>query len=37
MSTLCGVPDMNRSGDFLFWRNRVTVAVSRARCLLYLV
>jgi len=29
--------DMSRSGDFLFSRNRFNVAVSRARCLAYLV
>jgi superfamily I DNA and/or RNA helicase len=29
--------DMTRSGDFLFSRNRFNVAVSRARCLAYLV
>ena len=29
--------DMSRSGDFLFSRNRFNVAISRARCLAYLV
>lgn len=29
--------DMSRSGDFLFSRNRFNVAVSRARCLAYVV
>lgn len=29
--------DMPRSGDFLFSRNRLNVAISRARCLAYLV
>jgi len=29
--------DMSRSGDFLFSRNRFNVAISRARCLAYVV
>ncbi len=36
MATSSGA-DMSRSGDFLFSKNRFNVAVSRARCLAYLV
>ena len=32
-----GTADMPRSADFLFSRNRLNVAISRARCLAYLV
>lgn len=36
MATSSGV-DMTRGADFLFSRNRLNVAISRARCLAYLV
>lgn len=36
MTTSSGA-DMTRSADFLFSRNRLNVAISRARCLAYLV
>ena len=36
MATSTGA-DMVRSADFLFSRNRLNVAISRARCLAYLV
>ncbi len=36
MATSAGI-DMTRSADFLFSRNRLNVAISRARCLAYLV
>jgi uncharacterized protein len=36
MTTSSG-PDMPRGPEFLFSRNRLNVAVSRARCLAYLV
>ena len=35
--TTSSAPDMPRGPDFLFSRNRLNVAVSRARCLAYLV
>jgi predicted RecB family nuclease len=35
--TTSSAADMPRNGDFLFSRNRLNVAVSRARCLAYLV
>ena len=36
MATSTG-EDMTRGADFLFSRNRLNVAISRARCLAYLV
>lgn len=36
MTTSCG-DEMTRGADFLFSRNRLNVAISRARCLAYLV
>ena len=36
MATSSGA-DMTRGADFLFSRNRLNVAISRARCLAYLV
>ena len=35
--TTSSAEDMTRGADFLFSRNRLNVAVSRARCLAYLV
>ena len=35
--TTCSADDMPRGPEFLFSRNRLNVAVSRARCLAYLV
>ena len=35
--TTSSASDMHRSADFLFSRNRLNVAISRARCLAYLV
>jgi uncharacterized protein len=35
--TTSSAADMTRGPDFLFSRNRLNVAISRARCLAYLV